>query len=204
MVGCSIEKQNDSFSPSSPILLRKSWCKFRQKHHHDVLVCVALSQWKPNGTFRRHRADHVYFVSQALLWQRVVLVRLIPAMRTKVADGYPALIDVHDVRTFWIDLEHFASVEVSKDSILFRVANVSNPLHTTVAEAELLLQNSDNFSQRYLRSSVFARFNLDLLGVPDTLPSLACRINRTDDTSLFCFLSQFSLSLPQEKTLTLL
>ena len=93
---------------------------------------------------------------------------------------------------------------MSKDSILFRVANVSDPLHTTVAEAKLLLQNSDNFSQRYLRSSVFARFKLDLLCVPDTLPSLACRMNRTDDTCLFCFLSQFRLSLPQEKTLTLL
>lgn len=203
MVGSSVEKYYDSFSPPSPILLRESWCKLRQKHHHDVLVRVALSQWKPNGTFRWNRADHVDFVSKTLLWQRVVLVRLIPAMRTKVADGYPTLVDVNDVRTFWIDLEHFTSVEMSKNSILFRVANVCDPLHTTVAEAELLLQNSDNCSKRYLRSSVFARFKLDLLSVPDTLPSLACRMNCTDDTCLFCFLLQFRLSFLHEKTPTL-
>ena len=203
MVGSSVEKYYDSFSPPSPIFLRESWCKLRQKHHHDVLVRVALSQWKPNGTFRWNRADHVDFVSKALLWQRVVLVRLIPAMRTKVADGYPTLVDVNDVRTLWIDLEHFTSVEVSKNSILFRVANVCDPLHTTVAEAELLLHNSDNCSKRYLRSSVFARFKLDLLSVPDTLPSLACRMNCTDDTCLFCFLLQFRLSFLHEKTPTL-
>ena len=63
---------------------------------------------------------------------------------------------------------------MSKDSVLFRVANVCDPLHTTVAVAELVLHNSGNYSKRYLRSSVFARFKLDLLGVPEALPSLAC------------------------------
>ena len=143
-------------------------------------------------------------MSQALLRQRVVLVRSIPAVRTKVAYRYPTLVNIHDVCAFWVDLDHFASVQVSKDSVLFRVANVCDPLHTTVTEAKLLLHNSDNWSKRYLRSSVFARFKLDLLGVPDAQPGLACWMNCTDDACLFSFLSQFRLSLLQEETLTLL
>ena len=61
-----------------------------------------------------------------------------------------------------------------KNSVLFRVANVCDTLYTTVAESELLLQDSDDRLKRYLRSCAFARFKLDLLGVPDALPSLTC------------------------------
>ena len=93
---------------------------------------------------------------------------------------------------------------MSKNSVLLRVSNVSDSLDSTEAEAELLLQDSENCSKRHLCSCVFARFKLDLLGVPNTLPSLTRRMNCTNDASLFSCSSQFRLSLPEETSFLLL
>ena len=189
MVRGSVEKHYDSVSPSYSILLREYCCELRQKHLHDVLVRVALSQWKPNEALRRHSADQVDFVPHGLLRQRVVFVRLIPAVWTKVGCRYPGFVYINHVCSFWVDLEHFTRIQVPKNSVLLRVANVCDSLDATVTEVELLLQDSDDSSKRYLCSCALARFKLDLLGIPDALPSCTRWMNCTNDACLFSCLS---------------
>ena len=185
MIRSPVEKYNKSVSPSSPILLRPDLSELWQKHLHDVLVSVALSQREPNEALRWNSANQVHFVSHRLFWQRVVLARSIPAVRAEVGDRHPALVNIDYVCAVWVDLEHLTSIQVSKNSVLFRVTNVRDSLDATKAEVELLLQDSQNCTKRHFSSYVFARFKLDLLCIPDALLSLTRRLYCANDASLF-------------------
>ena len=106
-------------------------------------------------------------------------------MRAEVGDRHPALVNIDYVCAIRVDLEHLTSIQVSKNSVLLRVTNMRDSLDTTEAEPELLLQDSENCTKRHFSSYVFARFKLDLLGIPDALLSLTHRLYCTNDTSLF-------------------
>ena len=143
-------------------------------------------------------------MSHRLLWHRVVSVRAVPAVISKVGDRNPALVDVDDMSAFRVDLKHLSSVQVPEDFILLRIANMRNPLDTTVAVAELVLQDFADRSKWDTGTSALARFKLDLFGVPDVLLIHARRMNSADYASFLSRLQQFRLSLVDEQDLLLL
>ena len=125
-------------------------------------------------------------------------------MISKVGDRNPALVDVDDMSAFRVDLKHLSSVQVPEDFILLRIANMRDPLDTTVAVAELVLQDFADRSKWNTGLCELARFKLDLSGVPDVLLIHACRMNSADYASFLSRLQQFRLSLVDEQDLLLL
>ena len=125
-------------------------------------------------------------------------------MISKVGDRNPALVDVDDMSAFRVDLKHLSSVQVPEDFILLRIANMRDPLDTTVAVAELVLQDFADRSKWDTGTSALARFKLDLSGVPDVLLIHARRMNSADYASFLSRLQQFRLSLVDEQDLLLL
>ena len=138
-------------------------------------------------------------MSHRLLWHRVVSVRAVPAVISKVGDRNPALVDVDDMSAFRVDLKHLSSVQVPEDFVLLRIANMRNPLDTTVAVAEPVLQDFADRSKWDTGTSALARFKLDLSGVPDVLLIHARRMNSQDYASFLSRLQQFRLSLVDEQ-----
>ena len=125
-------------------------------------------------------------------------------MISKVGDRNPALVDVDDMSAFRVDLKHLSSVQVPEDFVLLRIANMRDPLDTTVAVAELVLQDFADRSKWDTGTSALARFKLDLSGVPDVLLIHARRMNSADYASFLSRLQQFRLSLVDEQDLLLL
>ena len=79
-----------------------------------------------------------------------------------------------------------------------------DPLDTTVAVAEPVLQDFADRSKWDTGTSALARFKLDLSGVPDVLLIHARRMNSQDYASFLSRLQQFRLSLVDEQDSLLL
>lgn len=104
-------------------------------------------------------------------------------MISKVGDRNPALVDVDDMSAFRVDLKHLSSIQVPEYFVLLRITNMRNPLDTSVAVAEPVLQYFADHSKWYSGTCALARFKLNLSGIPDVLLIHTSLMNSADHTS---------------------
>ena len=111
MVRGSVHEKHDFISPIIWELLGKNLTKSRQKHHHHVFIGIALSQWQPNVALWGYCRDHVYAVPHDSFYHRVFCTLRCPSPFSEIGFRYPCLIDVDNVLSLAVNLEHLLSVK---------------------------------------------------------------------------------------------
>ena len=113
MVRGSVREKHDFISPIIWELLGKNLTKSRQKHHHHVFIGIALSQWQPNVAFRWHCHNHIHSMTHNSFFHRIILSLRDPSSSSEISFWYPCLIDIDNMFSLTVDLEHFLCIERS-------------------------------------------------------------------------------------------
>ena len=74
-----------------------------------------------------------------------------PSPSSEVSLRYPCLIDVDNMLTLAVDLEHFLCIQRTQDFVLLRVARERHAFDLPVAQPILLLQDAQHHALRYFQ-----------------------------------------------------
>ena len=133
MVRSSIHQKYDFVSPGIRELFGKGLTQSREKHHHYILISIALRQWYPNISFRWNSNDHIDPMTHDSFCHGVIFSLGNPSPSSEVSLRYPSLINIYDMLSLVVDLKHFLGIQWTQYFILFGIAPERNPLDLTIA-----------------------------------------------------------------------
>ena len=110
VIWSSIHQENDFISPSISELLGEGLAQSREKHHHHILISIALCQWYPDISLWWNSNDHIDSMTHDSFRHRVISSLGNPSPSSEVSLRYPRLINVDDMLALVVDLKHFLSV----------------------------------------------------------------------------------------------
>ena len=149
MIWSSVHEKYDLVSPSICKLLSERLTQSSQKHHHHILISIALSQWKPNVAFWWHCHNHIHPMTHDSICHWVISSLGHPSPSSEISLRYPSLIDIDYMLSLTVDLKHFLCIQRSQNFVWLRVSRERHTLDLTITQPILLLHDANHHVLRY-------------------------------------------------------